>query len=270
MNSGFPGGNRLRSSANIPSIEISVLLLLSAGLSLMSLSSDVYFPDNILVVFSSSSSLCAICSQQVGCHGSPSFSILCHSDTVIIWHFCPFLDLSYFPFLPIPLCDVLDHHKIYFCQVWCVFCLGFFCWWQCSIPAKGLGLAPLVLWPLLHWGSLSLYCIPLPTWGIPIWSLVCAVLSYDQELLCPLLSSHSSPLSNASLHWYPLGFQGPRIYFLHQQRTASWTVHLSIGWRRTWALMVEVPSISVALVWFYLLLGCGRIQRLLSVGSSVT
>ena len=28
---------------------------------------------------SSSSSLCAICSQQVGCHGSPSFSILCHS-----------------------------------------------------------------------------------------------------------------------------------------------------------------------------------------------
>ena len=29
-------------------------------------------------------SLCAICSQQVGCHGSPSFSILCHSDTVII------------------------------------------------------------------------------------------------------------------------------------------------------------------------------------------
>ena len=41
----------------------------------------------------SSSSLCAICSQQVGCHGSPSFSILCHSDTVIIWHFCPFLDV---------------------------------------------------------------------------------------------------------------------------------------------------------------------------------
>ena len=40
-----------------------------------------------------SSSLCAICSQQVGCHGSPSFSILCHSDTVIIWHFCPFLDV---------------------------------------------------------------------------------------------------------------------------------------------------------------------------------
>ena len=38
-------------------------------------------------------SLCAICSQQVGCHGSPSFSILCHSDTVIIWHFCPFLDV---------------------------------------------------------------------------------------------------------------------------------------------------------------------------------
>ena len=38
------------------------------------------------------SSLCAICSQQVGCHGSPSFSILCHSDTVIIWYFCPFLD----------------------------------------------------------------------------------------------------------------------------------------------------------------------------------
>ena len=42
---------------------------------------------------SSSSSLCAICSQQVGCHGSPSFSILCHSDTVIIWYFCPFLDV---------------------------------------------------------------------------------------------------------------------------------------------------------------------------------
>ena len=41
----------------------------------------------------SSSLLCAICSQQVGCHGSPSFSILCHSDTVIIWHFCPFLDV---------------------------------------------------------------------------------------------------------------------------------------------------------------------------------
>ena len=31
-----------------------------------------------------SSSLCAICSQQVGCHGSPSFSILRHPDTVII------------------------------------------------------------------------------------------------------------------------------------------------------------------------------------------
>ena len=42
---------------------------------------------------SSSSSLCAICSQQVGCHGSPSFSILCHSDTVILWYFCPFLDV---------------------------------------------------------------------------------------------------------------------------------------------------------------------------------
>ena len=40
-----------------------------------------------------SSWLCAICSQQVGCHGSPSFSILCHSDTVIIWYFCPFLDV---------------------------------------------------------------------------------------------------------------------------------------------------------------------------------
>ena len=37
--------------------------------------------------------LCAICSQQVGCHGSPSFSILCHSETVIIWYFCPFLDV---------------------------------------------------------------------------------------------------------------------------------------------------------------------------------
>ena len=36
-----------------------------------------------------SSSLCVICSQQVGCHGSPSFSISCHSDTVIIWYFCP-------------------------------------------------------------------------------------------------------------------------------------------------------------------------------------
>ena len=43
--------------------------------------------------FSAPSSLCAICSQQVGCHGSPSFSILCHSDTVIIWYFCPFLDV---------------------------------------------------------------------------------------------------------------------------------------------------------------------------------
>ena len=42
---------------------------------------------------SSLSSLCAICSQQVGCHGSPSFSILCHSDTVIIWYFYPFLDV---------------------------------------------------------------------------------------------------------------------------------------------------------------------------------
>ena len=41
----------------------------------------------------SSSSLCAICSQQVGCHGSPSLSILCHSDAVIIWYFCPFLDV---------------------------------------------------------------------------------------------------------------------------------------------------------------------------------
>ena len=41
----------------------------------------------------SSSSLRAICSQQVGCRGSPSFSILCHSDTVIIWYFCPFLDV---------------------------------------------------------------------------------------------------------------------------------------------------------------------------------
>ena len=28
--------------------------------------------------------LCAICSQQVGSHGSPSFSILCHSNTVIV------------------------------------------------------------------------------------------------------------------------------------------------------------------------------------------
>ena len=43
------------------------------------------FPIELLgVETSSSSSLCAICSQQVGCHGSPSFSILCHSDTVII------------------------------------------------------------------------------------------------------------------------------------------------------------------------------------------
>ena len=39
-----------------------------------------------------SSSLCAICSQQVGCHGSSSFSILCHSNAVI-WYFCPFLDV---------------------------------------------------------------------------------------------------------------------------------------------------------------------------------
>ena len=38
-------------------------------------------------------SLCAIRSQQVGCHGSSSFSILCHSDAVIIWYFCPFLDV---------------------------------------------------------------------------------------------------------------------------------------------------------------------------------
>ena len=34
-----------------------------------------------IMLLVSSSSLCAICSQQVGCHGSPSFSILCHSDT---------------------------------------------------------------------------------------------------------------------------------------------------------------------------------------------
>ena len=46
-----------------------------------------------IYIYISSSSLCAICSQQVGCHGSPSFSILCHSDTVIIWHFGPFLDV---------------------------------------------------------------------------------------------------------------------------------------------------------------------------------
>ena len=38
-------------------------------------------------------SLYAICSQQVGRHGSPSFSILCHSDEVIIWYLCPFLDV---------------------------------------------------------------------------------------------------------------------------------------------------------------------------------
>ena len=42
------------------------------------------FPIELLGLETSSSSLCAICSQQVGCHGSPSFSILCHSDTVII------------------------------------------------------------------------------------------------------------------------------------------------------------------------------------------
>ena len=42
---------------------------------------------------SSFHSLCAICSQHVGCHGSPSFSILCHFDTVIIWYFCSFLDV---------------------------------------------------------------------------------------------------------------------------------------------------------------------------------
>ena len=52
--------------------------------------SRVLNPDVAVTIISS---LCAICSQQVGCHGSPSFSILCHSDTVIIWHFCPFLDV---------------------------------------------------------------------------------------------------------------------------------------------------------------------------------
>ena len=40
-----------------------------------------------------SSSLYAICTQQVSCHGSPSFSIFCHSDAVIIWYLCPFLDV---------------------------------------------------------------------------------------------------------------------------------------------------------------------------------
>ena len=59
---------------------------------------DLNFPNldntrNVSKMHFWSSSLYAICSQQVGCHGSPSFSILCHSDTVIIWHFCPFLDV---------------------------------------------------------------------------------------------------------------------------------------------------------------------------------
>ena len=36
----------------------------------------------IVVLILRSSSLCAICSQQVGCHGSPSFSILRHSDAL--------------------------------------------------------------------------------------------------------------------------------------------------------------------------------------------
>ena len=49
--------------------------------------------DKLVIDSINSSSLCAICSQQVGCHGYPSFSILCHSDTVIIWYFCPFLDV---------------------------------------------------------------------------------------------------------------------------------------------------------------------------------
>ena len=40
---------------------------------------------NLCNLFSSSSSLCAICSQHVGCHGSTSFSILCHSDTVTLY-----------------------------------------------------------------------------------------------------------------------------------------------------------------------------------------
>ena len=51
------------------------------------------FPIEVFGV-KTSSPLCAICSQQVGCHGSPSFSILCQSDAVIIWYFCPFLDVS--------------------------------------------------------------------------------------------------------------------------------------------------------------------------------
>ena len=47
----------------------------------------------VLLASCYSSSLCAICSQQVGCHGFPLFSILCHSDTIIIWYLCPFLDV---------------------------------------------------------------------------------------------------------------------------------------------------------------------------------
>ena len=46
-----------------------------------------------VTLFHHHSSLCAICSLQVGCHRSPSFLILCHSDAVIIWYFCPFIDV---------------------------------------------------------------------------------------------------------------------------------------------------------------------------------
>ena len=45
--------------------------------------------DSQMKQVSSSSSLCAIRSQQVGCHGSPSFSILCHSDS----HYMIFLSI---------------------------------------------------------------------------------------------------------------------------------------------------------------------------------
>ena len=42
---------------------------------------------------SSSSSPGAICSQLVGCHGSPSPSVLCHPDTLAVRHSYPFCDV---------------------------------------------------------------------------------------------------------------------------------------------------------------------------------
>ena len=39
------------------------------------------FSERFIVVISSS--LCAICSQQVGCHRSPSFSILCQREWLV-------------------------------------------------------------------------------------------------------------------------------------------------------------------------------------------